>query len=165
MQIKDQWKGSKNWKLVTGVATAATLGFGAIAVAAPGSDDVPHAINLNDRAIVSEQTTVPTTGGFVPFDLSIDDTQASASPSPDLSPSVDDSISAQADLDASPSLDDTPSVDDSPSVDDNPSVDDSISQDSLDVSPQASIDDSVSVQDDSFDSVSNDSVDSADDSD
>lgn len=145
MQMKNQWKGSKNWKIVTGVATAATLGFGAVAVAAPGADDVPHAINLNDRAIVSEQTTVPTTGGFVAFDLSIDD-----------------SISAQGDLDASPSLDDTPSVDDSPSIDD------SISQDSLDVSPQASVDDSVSVQDGSFDSVSTDSfdsVDSADDSD
>ena len=161
MQMKNQWKGSKNWKLVTGVATAATLGFGAIAVAAPSADDLPHAINLNDRAIVSEQTTVPSTGGFVPFDLSIDDTQASASPSPDLSSSVDDAISAQGDLDASPSLDDTPSVEDS------------ISQESLDASPQASLDDSVSVQDDSFDSVptdsfdsvSNDSVDSADVSD
>lgn len=147
MQMKDQWKGSRNWKLVTGVATAATLGFGAIAVAAPAADDVPHAINLNDRAIVSEQTTVPTIGGFVPFDLSIDDTQASVS-SPDLSPSVDDSIPAQGDLDASPSLDDSPSVDDS------------ISEDGLDMSPQASIDESVSAQDDSFDSV-----DSADDSD
>ena len=152
MQMKNQWKGSRNWKLVTGVATAATLGFGAIAVAAPGTDDLPNSINLEDRAIVSEQTTVPSTGGFVPFDLSIDDSQASVEPSPDVSPSVDDPISAQGDLDATPSLDDGPSVDDS--------IDDPIAQDSLEASPQASIDDDVSAQ--SFDSVSNDSFDSPD---
>jgi hypothetical protein len=154
MQIRNQWKGSKNWKLVTGVATAATLGFGAIAVAAPDSNDVPHSINLNDRAVVSEQSSVPSIGGFVPFDISADDTDASLSPSPDASVSPDTSVSGRDDPDASPSPDDSPSVDESVSA-----------QDSLDASPQASIDDSTSVQDDSFDSVSNDSFDDSDDSD
>lgn len=144
MQIKEQWKGSKNWKMITGVATAATLGFGAIAVAAPGSNDVPDTINLNDRAVVTESSFVPNSGGFVPFiDFSADDSaQASASLAIDDTASVDESISSQQ------------------------AIDDSISpQDSLDVSPQASIDDSISAQDDSISVESDDSFDSADDSD
>jgi hypothetical protein len=81
MQIKEQWKGSKNWKLITGVATAATLGLGAIAVAAPGANDVPETINLNDRAVVTRDSFVTNDGSFVPFDISFD--------SPDGSPSMD----------------------------------------------------------------------------
>lgn len=141
MQIKEQWKGSKNWKMITGVATAATLGFGAIAGAAPASNDVPNTINLNDRAAVSDDSFVPNTGGFVPFiDVSAGDSgQASASLFVDDTASVDESVSIQQ------------------------AVDDSISaQDSLDVSPQTSIDDSISPQDDS---ISVDSFDGSDDSD
>lgn len=149
MQIKEQWKGSKNWKLVTGVATAATLGLGAIAVAAPGSNEVPEAINLNDRAIVSDDSFRTNTDGFVAFDdFSIDDT---AEDSGDVSPQAD--ISADVSSDLSPQ----------DSVDVSAQVDDTISaQDSLDVSPQTSIDDSISAQDESpDDSVSDDSDDSA----
>lgn len=153
MQIKEQWKGSKNWKLVTGVATAATLGLGAIAVAAPGSNEVPEAINLNDRAIVSDDSFRTNPDGFVAFDdFSIDDTTQDSG---DVSPQAD--ISAQVSTDLSPQ--------DSVDV----SVDDTISaQDSLDVSPQTSIDDSISAQDESpDDSVSEDSIDDSvsDDSD
>lgn len=149
MQIKEQWKGSKNWKLVTGVATAATLGLGAIAVAAPGSNEVPEAINLNDRAIVSDDSFRTNPDGFVAFDdFSIDDTTQDSG---DVSPQAD--ISAQVTADLSPQ----------DSVDVSAQFDDTISaQDSLDVSPQTSIDDSISVQDESpDDSVSDDSDDSA----
>lgn len=139
MQLKDQWKGSKNWKLITGVATAATLGFGAIAVAAPGSNDVPQTIDLNDRVAITDDSFVPNTGSFVAFDISADD---------------DVLASAQASVDVS--ADDT--LDSSPQ--DASVQDDSIdADDSLDASPQASIDDSPD------DSVSTDSFDSADDSD
>ncbi len=87
MQIKEQWKGSRNWKLVTGVATAATLSIGAIAVASPSTDDVPRAIDLNDRITVTDDLA-RTGGSFVPFDISLD--------SPDASPSFD-SLSLSAD--------------------------------------------------------------------
>jgi len=150
MQIKEQWKGSKNWKLVTGVATAATLGFGAIAVAAPGSDSVPQSIDLNDRTVVSDDSFVPNTGSFVAFDdFSIDQSGTA---------SIEETISIMASADTS--------AQDSPDTSVQGAIDDSISvEDSLDVSPQASIDDSISAQDDSFDdSVSADSFDDSDDS-
>ena len=138
MQLKDQWKGSKNWKLITGVATAATLGFGAIAVASPGSSDLPQTIDLNDRVAVTDDSFVPDTGSFFAFDISADDT-------------ANDSV-----LSADVTADDT--IDTSPQE---ASVDDSVAgaDDSFDASPQASIDDSAD------DSASTDSFDSADDSD
>ena len=143
MQLKDQWKGSKNWKLITGVATAATLGFGAIAVAAPGSNDLPQTIDLNDRVAITDDSFVPNTGSFVAFDISADDT-------------ADDNVLASAQASVDVSADDT--LDSSPQ--DASAQDDSIdADDSLDASPQASIDDSPD------DSASTDSFDSADDSD
>lgn len=139
MQLKDQWKGPKNWKLITGVATAATLGFGAIAVAAPGSNDLPQTIDLSDRVAVTDDSFVPSTGSFVAFDISADDSVlASAQVSADVS--ADETLDSSA-QDAS--------VQDA-------SID---ADDSLDASPQASIDDSAD------DSASTDSLDSADDSD
>lgn len=138
MQLKNQWKGSKNWKLITGVATAATLGFGAIAVAAPGSNDLPQSIDLNDRVAVTDDSFVPSTGSFVAFDISADDT-------------ANDSVLASAQASVDVSADDT--LDASPQ---DASID---ADDSLDASPQASIDDSPD------DSASVDSFDSADDSD
>ena len=105
MQIKEQWKGSKNWKFVTGVATAATLSLGAIAVATPGSDDVPRSIDLNERSVVTQDNS-QNQSTFVPLvDFSADDSFASASLSDgvtdDLSGSVmsdilSDSVSVQA---------------------------------------------------------------------
>ena len=118
MQIKEQWKASKNWKVVTGVATAATLSLGAIAVAAPGSDVIPSPINLSDRSNVSEMAT-PSNGDFVPF--FVDASASFDSPS-------DDSISGDSVSDDSISTDSV--SDDSISTD---SVsDDSISDDSFD---------------------------------
>lgn len=116
MQIKEQWKASKNWKVVTGVATAATLSLGAIAVAAPGSDDVPSSINLSDRSNVSEMS-IPSNSDFIPF--SIDASFDSAS---------DDSISSDSLSDDSISSD---SVSDD-SISSDSVSDDSISDDSFD---------------------------------
>ncbi len=142
MQIKEQWKASKNWKVVTGVATAATLSLGAIAVAAPGSSDVPSSINLSDRANVSEMST-PSNGDFVPF--SIDASFDSVS---------DDSISTDSVSDDSISTD---------SVSDDSISTDSVSDDSI--SFDSVSDDSISSDSVSDDSISDDSFDSADDSD
>ena len=67
MQTREQWKGSRNWKLVTGAATAATLSLGALAIAVPGdADAAPPSISLDERASVRADSTA---GGFVPFDL------------------------------------------------------------------------------------------------
>lgn len=67
MQTREQWKGSRNWKLVTGAAAAATLGLGALAIAIPGdADAAPPSISLDERTAVSMEATA---GGFVPFDL------------------------------------------------------------------------------------------------
>jgi hypothetical protein len=68
MQIREQWKESRNWKLVTGAAAAATLGLGALVIAMPGgADQAPPSISLDERAEVGGEATA---GGFVPFDLS-----------------------------------------------------------------------------------------------
>ena len=111
MQIKEQWKASKNWKVVTGVATAATLSLGAIAVAAPGSDGVPSTINLSDRSNVSEVST-PSSGDFVPFaiDASFDSVSDDSISSDSVS---DDSISSDSVSDDSISDDSFDSADDS----------------------------------------------------
>lgn len=115
MQIKEQWKGSKNWKFVTGVATAATLSLGAIAVATPGSGDVPRSIDLSERSVVTQDDS-QNQGTFVPLvDFSADDSLASASLSDsvtdDLSDSVmSDSISDGVSVQAQSVSADSPSV-------------------------------------------------------
>jgi hypothetical protein len=138
MQLRDQFKGSKNWKLVTGVATAATISFGAVAIASPGSNHVPQSINLEDRAIVSDAPFTQNTGTFVPFtDLSADDTDDNSISALSPGDTDDNSISVQAADDSfspdSPDTPDTPdsldSPDDSASLD---SPDDSASLDSPD---------------------------------
>jgi hypothetical protein len=135
MQLRDQFKGSKNWKLVTGVATAATLSFGAVAIASPGSNDVPQSINLEDRAIVSDAPFTQNTGTFVPFtDLSADDTDDNSISALSLDDTDDDSISVQAADDSfsldSPDTPDTPDSLDSP--DDSTSLDSPDDSESLD---------------------------------
>ncbi|HSJ29465.1 MAG TPA: hypothetical protein VLB67_14755 [Acidimicrobiia bacterium] len=132
MQIREQWKASRNWKLVTGVATAATLGIGAIAVASPGTNDVPQSIDLNDRAIVSEATVPTTFGSFVPFDASFDSVS-------------NDSITGDSITGDSITND---------SITNDSITNDSIGTDSVSI-------DSVSMDSVSLDSVSDDSNDSA----
>jgi hypothetical protein len=150
VQIKEQWKASRNWKLVTGVATAATLGIGAIAVAAPGTNDVPQTIDLNDRAIVSEATVPTTFGSFVPFDVSFDSVS-------------DDSITGDSITNDSVTGDSITND----SVTGDSVTNDSISDDTFDsistdsVSVDSASMDSVSMDSVSLDSVSDDSNDSA----
>ena len=59
MQIRDQWKGSRNWKRVTGAATAATLSLGALAIAIPGGagDSQQLWVFLDERAAAETQTS------------------------------------------------------------------------------------------------------------
>lgn len=134
MQIKEQWKGSKNWKFVTGVATAATLSLGAIAVATPGSDDVPRSIDLNERSVVSHDTT-QNQGTFVPsVDFRADDSLslAGASVSDSLTDDLSDSIMSDSISDSISVQAESVSISDSISVSNESFSAQSISGDSSD---------------------------------
>lgn len=65
MQIRDQEKGSKNWKMVASVAAASALGLSGIALASnDGRSPVPEPITLDDTTNVTQVSTptrVPTT--------------------------------------------------------------------------------------------------------
>lgn len=187
MQIRAQWKGSRNWKLVTGAATAATLGLGALAIAIPGgADAAPPTISLDERVTVSAEAT---TGGFVPFDLGTftglhvpdrvvhDDPRSGGGPfwdtwpfsadsrpgqaAPVLAPpATDNAAEAVSDGPAASDVDETTSADASSEP-----TDDAVSDDAADGPAVAVGDDDPlsddSVSGDSDDSISNDSDDAA----
>ena len=70
MQIRDQWNGSKNWKRVTGAATAATLSLGALAVAvsAAGGDAPKMWVFLDEQT--AETSTAEVEGVRLDLDTS-----------------------------------------------------------------------------------------------
>lgn len=150
MQTRNQWKRPRDWKVVAGVAAAATLGITGLALASPDDGSVPDAITLEDQASVVD-VSIPDSLPPVsvvdltddtdldsPFDDSpIQDSPDDSPPGPtttlaDDSPSPDDSPPAPSTT-AATVADDSPSPDDSPAApttpitvaDDSPSPDDS----------------------------------------
>lgn len=63
MQLKDQWKKGKDWKVVTAVAAVSALGISGFALAEPGGTSEPDSIELVDQQSVDSVDTnsVPTT--------------------------------------------------------------------------------------------------------
>ncbi|MEX2424400.1 MAG: hypothetical protein WD990_10515 [Acidimicrobiia bacterium] len=58
MQTREQWKRSRNWKIVTGAATVATLSLGVLAVAVSAGDDKPSLwVFLDERTSAISQGT------------------------------------------------------------------------------------------------------------
>ncbi len=132
MQIKDQWKQPRNWKVIAGAGTLAAVGITGLALAGPiAADADDDVIELEERAQITQTTVrapLPADGIIDRADLSddrdspfddaprrgagADDSPASDSPSPD---SPDSPAPAAPPPDAPDSPD--PSPQDSP---DNP---------------------------------------------
>jgi hypothetical protein len=57
MQIKDQWKHPRNWKVVTGAGALAAVGLAGLALTAPiAADADDNGIELQERAQVTQTT-------------------------------------------------------------------------------------------------------------
>ncbi|MDQ3781315.1 MAG: hypothetical protein M3349_00050, partial [Actinomycetota bacterium] len=54
MQIKDQWKRPRDWKVVAGVGAVAALGITGLVIANPADGSVPASISLEERARIAE---------------------------------------------------------------------------------------------------------------
>lgn len=54
MQIKDQWKRPRDWKVVAGVGAVAALGITGLVIANPADGSMPASISLEERARIAE---------------------------------------------------------------------------------------------------------------
>ncbi len=54
MQIKNQWKRPRDWKVVAGVGAVAALGITGLVIANPADGSVPTSISLEERARIAE---------------------------------------------------------------------------------------------------------------
>jgi hypothetical protein len=110
MQLKSQTGKARDWKVIAAVATASALGVSGLALADTGGPDrAPDAINLRDRAEISQlnsQVETPSSE-FPPLVFSVESTDDS--PLDDNSPSTD-SLVESLDV-ASVSVDDSPDDD------------------------------------------------------
>ncbi len=140
MQIKNQWKQPRNWKVIAGAGSLAAVGIAGLTLAGPiAADADDDAIELEERARLTQTTVrapLPADGIIDRADLSddrdspFDDTPrpgaaADDSPSPD-SPSADspDSPPPAAPVPDGPDSPDSPSPD-SPDSPDSPASPDS----------------------------------------
>lgn len=139
MQLRNQFKGAKNWKVVASVAAASALGVSSLALAGEnGTPQAPDSIHLDDKTAVTQvsaPTTVPTTVAEAlklgadtasvdsPFDgHSIDSVASAASANSPASPASPDSPNSPAtpDSPASPASPVSPDTADSPASVDSP---------------------------------------------
>lgn len=137
MQTRKQWKGVKDWKVVSAVAGVSALGLSGIALAGPGDpQSTADEIQLRERTAVTDVTVTslgtvtPSTGpdplgGAAESGLSASadsslDSLSPDSPSPD-SPSPDSPLSVSPPSPDSPSPDSPSPV--SPPSPDSPSPD------------------------------------------
>ncbi len=140
MQLKDQFKQPRNWKVVGTMAVSAALGISGLALAVPGGAGDVNSIDLQDPATLDRVTSTsvpPTTQALMFEDLAsplqvqppttttraggrdLDSPFDSPTPSPD-SPSPDSPPSPASPSPASPASPASPSPD-SPSPDSPPS--------------------------------------------
>jgi hypothetical protein len=182
MQIKDQWKHPRNWKVVTGAGALAAVGLAGLALTAPiAADADDNGIELQERAQVTQTTIrapLPANGVVDLSDLDdndspFDDNGRRVGGAGDGNDSADDSPPGRAAGSGNESADDSPprrpggggndSVDTSPASPDQDSPDQaspaSPDQDSPDQASPASPDqdspaspDQDSPDDDSDDS-------------
>jgi len=148
MQIKNQWKRPRDWKVVAGAGAVAALGITGLVLANPADGTVPDAISLEDRARIAETTVprpLPLTGIInlsdlegdldSPFDDNGGDTVTDDDDSPDDSTPVgtggddddspDDSVPTTGGGDDDDSPDDSPEPSPAPGGGDDDSPDDS----------------------------------------
>jgi hypothetical protein len=160
MQTKEMWKSTK-WKVVAGAATLSALGIGGLAIADDSGERTQQAINLRDRA--------STTGVSVPVaDVNVGPTDGlvSGNDSPFDDSDGSDSVT---DGSAGSTTGDTPADLDTLTGDTPPGLDadsggDSVGDDGV-VAPVTNVPapaaPAVAEADDTFDSPSGDSADSA----
>ena len=110
MQLKSQTGKARDWKVIAAVATVSALGVSGLALAdTGGSEGAPDAINLRDRAEISQlnsQVETPSSE-FPPLVFSVESTDNS--PLDNNSPTTD-SLAESPDV-ASVSADDSPDDD------------------------------------------------------
>jgi len=127
MQLKDQVKKSRDWKVVAALATVSALGISGLALADSGDPTTPNLIDLKDRTEITKVTSAPTLGSDFanlalsadsPNDSPFDDTRSVSSVSADTAQSPI-TLESQATAD-SPAISDSPVTDDSPATADSP---------------------------------------------
>ncbi len=145
MQLKDQLKQPRNWKVVGTMAVSAALGVSGLALAVPGGSNDVDSINLQDSANldqVTSTTAVPSTEALIfedlasplqvqppsttraggrdfdsPFDTASPNTTSPASPASPATPSPQSPATPSPDSPASPDSPRSPASPDSGSAD------------------------------------------------
>ena len=117
MQIKDQWKYPRNWKVVTGAGALAAVGLAGLALTAPVAADADeNGIELQEQAQVTQTTIrapLPANGvvdlsGLDDNDSPFDDNGRRAGGAGDGNDSADDSPPRRAAGGGNDSADDSP---------------------------------------------------------
>ncbi len=143
MQIKDQWKRPRDWKVVAGVGAVAALGITGLLLANPADGSLPRHISLEERARIAETRVnqpIPPVENVIDLSRLGDET---SSPFGDLGPGAP--VTGGDDSPESGSPDDGPAA---PSAGDADSDDDSAAPSPGDTDPPDDDSPEVSSPDD-----------------